>query len=129
MRYAVCGMRYAVRATGRAHTGLRNRTLGNPLHDECLLRFSRCPVNAVAAAGLLSPQRFSRRRSRVTAPATTRAQPAAILGLRRCTARATRGTQVQVVRASPATAPTVSRRELRRPDRTPRTIPRPRKQG
>ena len=62
-------------------------------------------------------------RSRATAPATTRPEPTAILGLRRCTARGIRRTQNTAIRASPAITFTVSRRGLRRPDRTRRTIP------
>jgi hypothetical protein len=43
----------------------------------------RCSLVAVAAAGLLLPEGFSRCcRSRATDPAATRADPAAILGLR-----------------------------------------------
>jgi hypothetical protein len=65
----------------------------------------------VAAAGLLSPQRFGRRRPQPgyrsgddQGAAGGDPRPAPLHG------RATRGTQVQVVRASPAIAPTVSRR-------------------
>ena len=54
-------------------------------------------------------------RSRATDPATTRAEPAAILGLRRCTARATQGTSITAFGASTAIASTVSRRGQRRP--------------
>src|SRR6185369_6872010 len=61
-------------------------------------------------------------RSRATAPATTRAEPAAVLGLRRRTARGTRRAWNTASQASPAIAPTVSRRGWRRPDRTPKTI-------
>ena len=62
-------------------------------------------------------------RSRATDPATARADPAAVLGLRRCTARATRRTPNTAAGASLAIASTVSRRGWRRPDRTPMTIP------
>ena len=62
-------------------------------------------------------------RSRATDPAATRAHPAAILGLRRCTARATQGTWITAFGASTAIASTVSRRGQRRPHHTPRTIP------
>ena len=62
-------------------------------------------------------------RSRATDPAMTRAHPAAILGLRRCTARATQGTWITAFGASTAIASTVSRRGQRRPHHTPRTIP------
>jgi len=62
-------------------------------------------------------------RSRASDPATTRAEPTAILGLRRCTARAARGTENTTFEVSSAIAPTVSRRGWRRPYRTRRTIP------
>ena len=62
-------------------------------------------------------------RSRATDPATAKAAPAAVLGLRRCTARATRRTPNTAAGASLAIASTVSRRGWRRPDRTPMTIP------
>ena len=62
-------------------------------------------------------------RSRATDPAATRAHPAAILGLRRCTARATQGTWITAFGASTAIASTVSRRGWRRPHHTPMTIP------
>jgi hypothetical protein len=62
-------------------------------------------------------------RSRATDPATTRAEPTAILGLRRCTARGTRRTQNTTVQASSAIAPTVSRRGWPKPYRTRRTVP------
>jgi hypothetical protein len=61
-------------------------------------------------------------RSRATDPATTRAHPAAILGLRRCTARATQGTLSTAFAATPTIASTVSRRGQRSPHRTPMTI-------
>ena len=63
-------------------------------------------------------------RSRATAPAATKAEPTAILGLRRCTARGTRRKQNTPTGASPAIASTVSRRGLRRPVRTRRDYPR-----
>ena len=53
----------------------------------------------------------------------TRAYPAAIRGLRRCTARATQGTRNTAFWASTAIASTDSRRGLRRPHHTPMTIP------
>jgi HAD superfamily hydrolase (TIGR01509 family) len=53
----------------------------------------------------------------------TRAHPAAILGLRRCTARASQGTWITAFWASTAIAGTVSRRGWRRPHHTPMTIP------
>ena len=53
-------------------------------------------------------------RSRATDPAVTRAHPAAILGLRRCTAQATQGTWITAFGASTAIASTVSRRGQRR---------------
>src|ERR1035437_1003347 len=62
-------------------------------------------------------------RSRATDPAATRAHPAAILGLRRCTARATQGTWITAFGPSPAIASPVSRRGQRRPHHTPMTIP------
>jgi hypothetical protein len=62
-------------------------------------------------------------RSRATDPATTRAYPTAIRGLRRCTARAAHGTVTTTYGASPATASTDSRRGQRRPGHTPVTIP------
>jgi hypothetical protein len=62
-------------------------------------------------------------RSRATDPAATRAHPAAILGLRRCTARATQGTWITAFGASTAIASTVSRRGQRRPHHRPMTIP------
>jgi hypothetical protein len=66
---------------------------GNPLHYERLLRFSRRSVIAVAAAGLLLPERFRRCCSQPGyRSGATRAEPAAILGLRRYTARAARKT-------------------------------------
>jgi len=61
-------------------------------------------------------------RSRATAPAMSRTEPAAILGLRRRTARGTRRAWNTAYGASLAIAPTVSRRGWRRPDRTPKTI-------
>ena len=62
-------------------------------------------------------------RSRATDAAATRAHPAAILGLRRCTARAIQGTWITAFGASTAIASTVSRRGQRMPHHTPRTIP------
>ena len=62
-------------------------------------------------------------RSRATDPAATRAHPAAILGLRCCTARATQGTWITAFGASTAIASTVSRRGQRTPHHTPMTIP------
>jgi hypothetical protein len=62
-------------------------------------------------------------RSRATDAAATKAHPAAILGLRRCTARAIQGTWITAFGASTATASTVSRRGQRRPHHTPMTIP------
>src|ERR1017187_7618796 len=62
-------------------------------------------------------------RSRATDPAATRAEPAAILGLRRCTARAARRTLNTAGGASVAIASTVSRRGWRRRHGTPMTIP------
>ena len=53
----------------------------------------------------------------------TRTHPAAILGLRRCTARASQGTWTTAFGASTAIASTVSRRGQRKPHHTPRTIP------
>ncbi len=89
----------------------------------CLLRFpgvllSRWPLRAC---------RYRRgsadaARSRATAPAAIRAEPAAILGLRRCTARATRRTLYTTFGASLAIASTVSRRGWRRRHGTPMTI-------
>jgi hypothetical protein len=61
-------------------------------------------------------------RSRATDPAASRAEPAAILGLRRCTARAARRTSNTVGSASAAIASTVSRRGWRRRHGTPMTI-------
>ena len=61
-------------------------------------------------------------RSRATDPAAARAEPTAILGLRRCTAPAARRTWKTAVGVSLAIACTVSRRGWRRPDRTPMTI-------
>jgi hypothetical protein len=61
-------------------------------------------------------------RSRATDPAATRADPAAILGLRRCTARAARRTLYTAFGASMAIASTVSRRGWRRRHGTPMTI-------
>ena len=60
-------------------------------------------------------------RSRATDPAATRAEPAAILGLRRCTARAARRTLNAMGSASAAIASTVSRRGWRRRHGTLRT--------
>ena len=62
-------------------------------------------------------------RSRATDPAATRAEPAAILGLRRCTARAARRTLCTAIGASMAIASTVSRRGWRRRHGTAMTIP------
>jgi hypothetical protein len=62
-------------------------------------------------------------RSRATDPAATRAEPTAILGLRRCTARAARRTPNTTFGASAAIASTVSRRGWRRRHGTPMTIP------
>jgi len=62
-------------------------------------------------------------RSRATDAAMTRAHPVAILGLRRCTARAIQGTWITAFGASTAIASTVSRRGQRRPHHTPMTIP------
>ncbi len=62
-------------------------------------------------------------RSLATDPAPIRAEPAAILGLRRCTARAARRTLNTVGSASAAIASTVSRRGWRRRNGTPMTIP------
>jgi hypothetical protein len=62
-------------------------------------------------------------RSRATDPAATRAEPAAILGLRRGTARAARRTLYTAFGASAAIASTVSRRGWRRRHGTPMTIP------
>ena len=61
-------------------------------------------------------------RSRATDPAATRAEPTAILGLRRCTARAARRTPNTTFGASAAIASTVSRRGWRRRHGTPMTI-------
>jgi hypothetical protein len=68
-------------------------------------------------------------RSRATDPAATRAEPAAILGLRRCTARAARRTLNTTFGASAAVASTVSRRGWRRRHGTPTTIPATEKTG
>src|SRR6266566_1228427 len=114
-------MRYAQRGYTPGEQRRREQVR---LQAACLLRFpgvllSRWPLRACchrrgsAAAA----------HSRATDPATTRAEPAAILGLRCCTARGTRRTETQVIRASLAIASTVNRRGLRRPDRTPGTIP------
>ena len=62
-------------------------------------------------------------RSRATDAAATRAHPAAILGLRCCTARASQGTWITAFGASTAIASTVSRRGQRMARHTPRTIP------
>jgi hypothetical protein len=84
---------------------------------------SRCSLLAVAAAGLLLPQGSAdAARSRATDPAAARAEPAAILGLRRCTARAARRTLYTTFGASAAIASTVSRRGWRRRHGTPMTI-------
>ena len=61
-------------------------------------------------------------RSRATDPAAIRAEPAAILGLRRCTARAARRTVRATFGASLAIASAVSRRGWRRRHGTPRII-------
>src|ERR1035438_2769355 len=61
-------------------------------------------------------------RSRATDPAAIRAEPAAILGLRRCTARAARRTLNTTFGASLAIASAVSRRGWRRRHGTPMTI-------
>ena len=61
-------------------------------------------------------------RSRATDPAATRAEPTAILGLRRCTARAARRTPNTTFGASAAIASTVSRRGWRRRHGTSMTI-------
>jgi hypothetical protein len=68
-------------------------------------------------------------RSRATDPAASRAEPAAILGLRRCTARAARRTLYAAFGASVAIASTVSRRGWRRRHGTPMTIPATGRQG
>jgi hypothetical protein len=78
-----------------ANTYARNMSPGaSSCPDEpCLLRFSWCSLIAVAAAACCYRSgSAAAARSRATDPATTRAHPAAILGLRRCTARATHGT-------------------------------------
>jgi hypothetical protein len=62
-------------------------------------------------------------RSRATDPAAIRAEPAAILGLRRCTARAARRTLNTTFGASAAIASTFSRLGWRRRHGTPMTIP------
>ena len=62
-------------------------------------------------------------RSRATDPAASRAEPTAILGLRRCTARAARRTLNTTFGASTAIQSTVSRRGWRRRHGTPMTIP------
>src|ERR1700761_6733897 len=61
-------------------------------------------------------------RSRATDPAATRAEPTAILGLRRCTARAARRTLRATSGASLVIPSAVSRRGWRRRHGTPRTI-------
>ena len=61
-------------------------------------------------------------RSRASDPAATRAEPTAILGQRRCTARAARRTPYTAFGASTAIASTVSRRGWRRRHGTLRTI-------
>src|ERR1039457_3282969 len=61
-------------------------------------------------------------RSRATDPAATRAEPTAILGLRRCTARAAPRTMKTTFGAPAASASTVSRRGWRRRHGTPMTI-------
>jgi hypothetical protein len=61
-------------------------------------------------------------RSRATDPAATKAEPAAILGLRRCTARAARTTMKATFGASLAITNPVTRRGWRSRHGTPRTI-------
>jgi len=89
----------------------------------CLLRFpgvllSRWPLRACC----YRRGSADAARSRATDPAATRAEPAAILGLRRCTARAARRTLYTAFGASVAIASTVSRRGWRRRHGTPMTI-------
>ena len=89
----------------------------------CLLRFpglllSRWPLRACC----YRRGSADAARSRATDPAATRAEPAAILGLRRCTARAARRTLNTAFGASVAIASTVSRRGWRRRHGTPMTI-------
>jgi hypothetical protein len=89
----------------------------------CLLRFpgvllSRWPLRACC----YRRGSADAARSRATDPAATRAEPAAILGLRRCTARAARRTPYTAFGASMATASTVSRRGWRRRHDTSMTI-------
>ena len=89
----------------------------------CFLRFpgvllSRWPLRACCyRSGSADAAR-----SRATDPAATRAEPAAILGLRRCTAQAARRTLKATSGACLAIAGTVSRRGWRRRHGTPMTI-------
>jgi hypothetical protein len=89
----------------------------------CLLRFpgvllSRWPLRACH----YRRGSADAARSRATDPAAIRAEPTAILGLRRCTARAARRTFKATFGASLATASTVIRRGWRRRHGTPMTI-------
>jgi hypothetical protein len=109
---------------GGHHRGIPGHPVVRPGQRTCLLRFSRCSPIAVA----LWACRYRRgsadaARSRATDPAATRAEPTAILGLRRCTALAARRTLNTTSGASAAIASTVSRRGWRRRHGTPMTIP------